>query len=239
MRSHTFGILHASSISIKVCPTRGVRSWLFCCSFALPLLWAIQSWEGVLDIFWCKTFIPKRLYAKNGSMKSISIHVSTTFGATSRTWGKWLLQMQEMKSLDKGQFSKKRYAIFFEASAKVHEALTLACKFCVFVWVGESLVSVWVVFVQDLWMDFATCHGSINLPDLTCQVDVRVGYYTSVYGLGRHPKDTQVLVFATRQLGWRRWTFQTSIKKRQIIRSRAYNTKSKGALCNAFAQLYI
>ena len=51
---------------------------------------------------------------------------------------------EEMKSLDKGQFSKKRYAIFFEASAKVHE------------------------------------------------VDVRVGYYTSVYGLGRHPKDTQV-----------------------------------------------
>lgn len=125
-----------SSISIKACPTRGVRSWLFCCSFALPLLWAIQSWEGVLDIFWCKTFIPKWLYAKNGSMKSISIHVSTTFGATSRTWGKWSFQMQEMKSLDKGQFSKKRYAIFFEASAKVHEALTLACKFCVCVCVG-------------------------------------------------------------------------------------------------------
>ena len=27
-----------SSISIKACPTRGVRSWLFCCSFALPEL---------------------------------------------------------------------------------------------------------------------------------------------------------------------------------------------------------
>ena len=40
------------------------------------------------------------------------------------------------------------------------------------------------------------CHcRSINLPDLTCQVDVRVGYYTSVYGLGRHPRDTQVRVF--------------------------------------------
>lgn len=56
--------------------------------------------------------------------------------------------------------------------------------------------------IQDVWMDFATCHGrSINLPDLTSQVDVRVGYYTSVYGLGRHPRDTQVLVFAEKQLG--------------------------------------
>ncbi|CAK9043376.1 unnamed protein product [Durusdinium trenchii] len=51
---------------------------------------------------------------------------------------------EEMKSLDKGQFSKKRYALFFEASEKVHE------------------------------------------------VDLRVGYYTSVYGLGRHPSETQV-----------------------------------------------
>ena len=107
---------------------------LLCAATAVPC-YSIMG--GVLDIFWCKTFIPKRLYAKNG-MKSISIHVSTTFGATSRTWRKWLLQMQEMKSLDKGQFSKKRYAIFFEASAKVHEALTLACKFCVCVggWVS-------------------------------------------------------------------------------------------------------
>ena len=50
-----------------------------------------------------------------------------------------------MKSLDKGQFSKSRYAILFEASATPHE------------------------------------------------VDVRLGYYTSVYGLGRHPSDTKVL----------------------------------------------
>lgn len=51
---------------------------------------------------------------------------------------------EEMKSLDKGQFSKSRYAILFEASATPHE------------------------------------------------VDVRLGYYTSVYGLGRHPSDTKV-----------------------------------------------
>eukprot|EP00435_Cladocopium_sp_Y103_P058949 s187_g20.t3 len=51
---------------------------------------------------------------------------------------------EEMKSLDKGQFSKSRYAILFEPSATTHE------------------------------------------------VDVRVGYYTSVYGLGRHPSDTKV-----------------------------------------------
>lgn len=51
---------------------------------------------------------------------------------------------EEMKSLDKGQFSQSRYALLFEASEKLHE------------------------------------------------VDVRLGYYTSVYGLGRHPKDTQV-----------------------------------------------
>ncbi|CAJ1425277.1 unnamed protein product [Effrenium voratum] len=52
---------------------------------------------------------------------------------------------EEMKSLDKGQFSKSRYAIFFEAApGKIHE------------------------------------------------VDVRIGYYTSVYGLGRHPADTEV-----------------------------------------------
>lgn len=51
---------------------------------------------------------------------------------------------EEMKSLDKGQFSKSRYAILFEPSATPHE------------------------------------------------VDVRVGYYTSVYRLGRHPSDTKV-----------------------------------------------
>ena len=40
---------YISSISMKVCPTRGVRSWLFytfSCSFVLWLLWAIQSWGG-------------------------------------------------------------------------------------------------------------------------------------------------------------------------------------------------
>ena len=35
----------------------------------------------------------------------------------------WILKfLEEMKSLDKGQFSKSRYAILFEASATPHEA---------------------------------------------------------------------------------------------------------------------
>ena len=51
---------------------------------------------------------------------------------------------EEMASLDRGQFSTSRYALFFEASPRMHE------------------------------------------------VDVRVGFYTSVYGLGRHPSDTKI-----------------------------------------------
>ena len=116
--SHTFGILHLhadtpssfhngtiSSISIEVCPTRGARS-LF---FVAPLrcdCFELFNHGGVLHIFLCKTLTPKRLHARNGSMKSISIHVSTTFGAFPH--------VREMSVADAGDEILGQRAIFQE-----------------------------------------------------------------------------------------------------------------------------
>ena len=186
----------------------------------------------------CKTFTPKRLHARNGSMKSISIHVSTTFGAFPH--------VREMSVADAGDEILGQRAIFQET---LRHLLWSICEgsrgtdtclqiLCLCRWVSLLRQYELCLFKMFGWISLP-CHcRSINLPDLTCQVDVRVGYYTSVYGLGRHPRDTQVLVFGKKQLAWRRWTFQRSIKKISRLKINRHGPKSKGALCNVFAYLY-